>query len=290
MVRINIQYNIFIIMTVVWSWADLGDHVLEKHNVKQYWLILSVLSVRKFNPEWRRVFVVDKETYDFINSKNLISLWDEVKIIDFKNTEYGNLYNLKLYAWPKIYSYGVVDDDILILDIDIVFKQKFIIPDKNKVCGQFYNFSQSFYLSDEKEHDIKNNFKFVKYCQYFLKSIGIEFKELSDSDTCITGSPVYIPKGLGSIFQKEILNNFYKLENIDNPFYQLNLFEVRWVLEEEYPIAYLGEQYGGICCIDKDIYFHRFTSNFNYSIIEGVSTIEDILEIPVFEEYIKYKI
>ena len=73
MVRINIQYNIFIIMTVVWSWADLGDHVLEKHNVKQYWLILSVLSVRKFNPEWRRVFVVDKETYDFINSKNLIS-------------------------------------------------------------------------------------------------------------------------------------------------------------------------------------------------------------------------
>ena len=56
MVRINIQYNIFIIMTVVWSWADLGDHVLEKHNVKQYWLILLVLSFRKFNSRYRYSF------------------------------------------------------------------------------------------------------------------------------------------------------------------------------------------------------------------------------------------
>lgn len=276
-------------MTVVWSWADLGDHALETHNVKQYLLALSAISVKKFNPEWRRVFFVDKETYDFIDSKNMISLWDEVKIIDFKNTEYGDLYNLKLYAWPKIYSYGLIDDDILILDIDIVFRQKFIIPDMDKVCGQFYNFSQTFYLNEEEEHTVKHKFKFVKYCQYFLKSAGIDYNEISESDICITGSPVYIPKGFGSIFQKEIINNFYKLENIDNSYFQLNLSEVRWALEEEFPIAYLGKQYCDICCIDKNQYFHKFTSNLNHSIIEGFSNIEELLEIPVFDEYIKIK-
>ena len=195
-------------MTVVWTWADLGDHALEKHNVKQYWLVSSVLSVKKFNPEWRRVFFVDKETYDFIDSKNLIFLWDEVRVIDFKNTEYGNLYNLKLYSWSKIYTYGLIDDDILVLDVDTVFKQKFIIPDTNKVCGPFYNFKETFYFNDFEPHNVKKKYKFVKYCQYFLKNKGIDYVELSDMDVCITGSPVYVPKGLGSIFQKEILDNF----------------------------------------------------------------------------------
>jgi hypothetical protein len=274
-------------MTVVWSWADLGDHALEKHNVKQYWLISSVLSVRKFNPEWKCVFFVDEVTYNFINSKDLISLWDEVRVVDFKNTEYGNLYNLKLYSWPKIYTYGLIDDDILVLDVDTVFKQKFIIPDVNKVCGPFYNFTETFYFNNFEPHNVKKKYKFVKYCQYFLKNTGIDYVELSDMDVCITGSPVYVPKGLGDIFQKEILDNFIKLENIDDQYFQLNLSEVRFALEEEYPIAYLGKQYCDICNIDSYQYFHRFTSNFNYSIIEGLSEVEEILEIPVFDKYIK---
>ena len=276
-------------MTVVWTWADLGDRALEQYNVKQYLLILSAISVKKFNPEWKRVFFVDKETYDFINSKNWIPLWDEVKIIDFKNTEYGDLYNLKLYSWPKIYTYGLVDDDMLILDIDIVFKQKFILPSTVNVCGQFYNFSQSFYLSDGKEHSVKNKYKFIKYCQYFLKSIDVDYIELTDENTCITGSPVYIPKGLGSVFQKEILDNFYKLENINYPNFQLNLSEVRWALEEEYPIAYIAARYGNVYCIDNNQYLHNFTSNLNYSILEGFSEIEDLLGVPVFDEYVKLK-
>ena len=118
-------------MTCVWAWADLGNHALQTYNIRQYWLIMSVLSIKKFNPEYKRVFFVDEATYNFLYSKNWICLWDEVKIIDFTNTEYGNLYNIQLYSWPKIYSYGLVDDDILMLDIDIVFMDKFNIIDKN---------------------------------------------------------------------------------------------------------------------------------------------------------------
>lgn len=273
-------------MTVVWSWADLGDHVLNQYDIKQFYLISSVLSVKKFNPEWKRVFFVDEETYDFIDSIGLVSLWDEVKIIDFKNTEYGNLYELKLYSWPKIYTYGLIDDDILVLDIDVVFKQKFIIPDKNKVCGQFYNFSQTFNVNGVDKYVIKK-FKFVKYCQCFFKKSDIDYPEISKDDICITGSPVYIPKGLGVIFQKEIINTFYKLENIADSHFQLNLSEVSWALEEEFPIAYFGKKYRGICCIDRKQYLHGFITTFTFPHIEKQMEIEKLLEISVYDDYIK---
>lgn len=172
------------------------------------------------------------------------------------------------------------------LDIDVVFKQKFIIPDKNKVCGQFYNFSQTFNVNGVDEYIIYK-FKFVKYCQCFFKNSGIDYPEISEEDICICGSPVYIPKGLGVIFQKEIINNFYKIENIKDECFQKNLSEVHWALEEEFPIAYLGKKYRDICCVDRKQYLHGFITTYTFPHIEKQMEIEKLLEISVYDDYIK---
>lgn len=278
-------------MTVVWAWAELGDNVLQNYNIRQYWLIMSVLSVKKFNPDWKRVFVVDKSTYEFILNKGWINLWDEVIVENFSDTEFGNLYDIKIYSWPKIYSYGLIDDDILILDVDIVFLKPFVIPERDKMCGQFYNFyhfchnhadSPSFSLRDNWKHVCKAFELMDKY------DIGLNYRFEQD-DIILIGSPIYVPKDIGKYIQTEVINHIKELETLgfSKQEYRLINRNCFWVIEEEYPIAEIGKRCKGLACLNRNLYRHGFTNSANFNINKGYEKPEKLLEIPVFELYIK---
>ena len=276
-------------MTVIWAWADLGNHSLQNFNIRQYLLIASVLSVKKFNPEWKRVFVVDNITYEFIKTKGWIDLWDEIKITNFHNTEYGNLYNINIYSWPKIYSYGVInDDDILILDIDIVFLKKFEIPDKTKVCGHFYDFNHYIKQSlDKKALTIRNLWIYADECQKYLEYIGYNEYIFKQDSICLTGAPVYIPKGLGKYISNELINHIINIEKIHNNEFKYNLSKVFYAIEEEYPLAKISKACKGICCFDKSMYKHSYINNACFSITSGLKKAEELLGIQIYEKYIK---
>lgn len=270
-------------MTCVWAWADLGNHALQTYNIRQYWLIMSVLSIKKFNPEYKRVFFVDEVTYNFLYLKNWICLWDEVNIIDFTNTEYGNLYNIQLYSWPKIYSYGLVDDDILMLDIDIVFMNKFNIIDKNRIGGKLYDHINDFLVNCtppvanlsykwEQLENIQDNIIYQD-----------TFRKLTQSDQCIVGAPIYCPKKLNKKIQS-IINHIIYVENI---YGGLLPNDTHCELEEEWLIAQIGHNNGGIWEIDDSKYKHGYTSQASYNINNGWEAPENILNEQVFEKYIK---
>lgn len=281
-------------MTVIWAWADLGNHALQNYNIKQYWLIMSVLSVKKFNPEWKRVFVVDNITSEYIKSKKWDSLWDEIRIVDFHNTEYGDLYNIKIYSWPKLYSYGLIDDDILILDTDIVFLKEFDIPDRTKMCGQFYNYihftKQNSTTPQEKMTSLRNNwckvervfkkFEFYNICSDYI---------FEQSDICLVGAPIYVPRGLGKIVQQEVLEHIIECETLGGRTTFNIVKDVFFAIEEEYPIAHVGKKYAGLCCISRKGYRHGFCGSCKLNLEEGFEKPEKILGMPVFDLYIKNK-
>lgn len=280
-------------MTVVWAWADLGNHDLQTYNIKQYWLIMSVLSVRKFNPEWKRVFFVDQETYNFLDEKKWTHLWDEVNVIDFSDTEYGNLYDIKIYSWPKIYSYGLVDDDILILDTDIVFVKKFEIPDRSKMCGHYYDYIHNL----KNNYDDKGTFNF----RYVWKNeminvlneldrydISLNYRPTEES-ICLIGSPIYVPKGLGKYISKEVLEHIHEVETRGGLFSHELIGPTYYCIEEEYPIAAIGKRCVGLCSLNKNMYKHGFCYKCKVDTDHGFKIPETILDIPVYDMYIKEK-
>ena len=269
-------------MTCVWAWADLGNHTLQFFNIRQYWLIMSVLSVKKFNPNWKRVFFVDKQTYDFLNSKKWIYLWDEVNIVDFKNTEYGNLYDISIYSWPKIYSYGLLDDDILIMDVDIVFVKKMGITDFKKIGGNLYNHMDDF-ISDYNSDGYSNlshKWDYIDLVQ--SKIIDGDYEKLKPTSICIIGSPIYCPKHLNKKVQ-QILNHIIRVENI---YGGLLPFDTYQALEEEYPIAQIAVDNGGFWQIDTSCYKHGYISEAFFDIHNGYDEPERLLNEPVFKKYI----
>lgn len=276
-------------MTVVWAWADLGNHDLQNYNIKQYWLIMSVLSVKKFNPEWKRVFFVDQVTYNFLSNKNWISLWDEVNVIDFTNTEYGNLYDIKIYSWPKIYSYKLVDDDILILDTDIVFVKKFVIPDTTKMCGQFYNYCYNI----KNNYDDKITFNFRKIWKTeMLKTIAeldrydiaLNYR-MTDESICLIGSPIYVPKGLGKYIANELLEHIHEVETRGGLCEHKLIGPMFYAIEEEYPIASIGKRCVGLYPLNKNMYKHGFCGSCKINIDHGFKIPESIIGIPIFDTY-----
>lgn len=278
-------------MTVVWAWADLGNHDLQTYNIKQYWLIMSVLSVKKFNPEWKRVFFVDQITYNFLEHKGWIDFWDKVNVIDFHNTEYGDLYNIKIYSWPKIYSYGLVDDDLLILDTDIVFIKKFEIPDRTKMCGQFYDY----------HHNMKNNYgdkKSFNFRRVWKNEMQKNIKELdkydialnyrmTDESICLVGSPIYVPKTINKCVAKELLEHIIEVETRGGLYPHKLIGECFYAIEEEYPIAAVGKTHVGLYPLNKNMYKHGYCNSCKMNIDNGFKTPEKILNIPVFDMYIK---
>lgn len=270
-------------MTAVWSWADLGDHSLQKYNIRQYWLLMSVLSVNKFNPTWKRLFIVDQITYDFIKSRNWDTLWDEIKIIDFKNTEYGNLYNINIYSWPKIYSYGLIDDDVIVIDIDIVFIDTCKIIDHNKIGGKFYDHINDFninYVGPMANLSYKEDI--LTHIQNHIKHVE-GFNILNMNDICLVGSPIYCPKHL----RKKVQNILRYIIDVEKIFGGLVPDDCHCELEEEWPIAKIGHDNGGLWQIDDTTYRHGYTSQAYETIYEGFSKPESIIGENIFEKYIK---
>ena len=270
-------------MTVVWSWADLGDNTLQRHNIKQYWLLLSVLSVRKFNPEWKRMFVVDERTSDFIKERGWSWLWDDIKIVNFSDTEYGNLYNIHIYSWPKIYSYGLVDDDVLILDIDIMFLKKFVIPDTNKVVGKIYNHCHSFYAKTSKTN-LAGKWKDIDSVQTELYDNDIiEYK--MDSDTiCYQGSPIYCPRCYTKRLQEYLIEHIQEVESYYNGVCPFDTYQS---IEEEFPLSQFARTHTGIGSVDNSSFRHGYVYDAVFNVSSGFSKAEEILNIPVFENYLK---
>lgn len=263
-------------MTVVWAWANLGDNTLKKHNIKQYWLLLSVLSVKVFNPEWKRVFVVDKDTYDFLVERKWDILWDEIKVIDFKHTEFGNLYDIKLYSWPKLYSYGLIDDDMLILDVDCVFVKPFVIPDKEKISGVTYNHKDTIWYWGD---NINLSYKWP-YIKEVANVLNINMRQDS---ICFQGAPIYVPKGFGKQIQTTLIKNIKKCESV---FGGMTPNDTFYAIEEEFPLAEIAVRETGVGYLDTTCFKHGFIYKANRNIIRGFITPERILGINVFEKYL----
>lgn len=270
-------------MTVIWSWADLGDNSLQQYNIKQYWMLLSVLSVKKFNPGWKRVFVVDEQTSIFLKERGWDILWDEIKMVDFSDTEYGNLYNIHIYSWPKIYSYGLVDDDVLILDIDIMFLKEFIIPDTNKVIGKIYNHCHSFYAKTMKTN-LGGKWYDIDTVQTELYNNDIiEYK--MDSDTiCYQGSPIYCPRRYTKMLQGYLIEHIQEVESYYNGLCPLDTYQS---IEEEFPLSQFARTYTGIVSFDNKCFRHGYVYDAVFDVSDGFSKAEEILNIPVFEKYLK---
>jgi hypothetical protein len=268
-------------MTVVWAWADLGNHDLQTYNIKQYWLIMSVLSVRKFNPEWKRVFFVDQETYNFLDDKKWTHLWDEVNVIDFSNTEYGNLYDIKIYSWPKIYSYGLVDDDILILDTDIVFVKKFEIPDRSKICGYTYNHFDDI-SSTPKPYNLQYKWPNININQHVLHINGVISDLMHQKSNCFLGAPIYCPKQYTKDIQKYLLNHIHNVEKFFGGICPNDTYQS---IEEEFPLYTFAKNTTGVEIIDEKQYKHGYTYSANFNIETGYNKPENLLEIPIFKTY-----
>lgn len=273
-------------MTVVWSWVDLGDHTLQRYNIKQYWLLMSVLSVQKFNPEWKRVFVVDKQTSDFLNKKGWSDLWDDIKVVDFHETEYGDLYNIQLYSWPKIYSYGLIDDDVLILDIDIVFLRNFTIPDTSKVIGRLYNHHHSFVTKTSKAN-LSYKWNDINDTQTILYENEI-IEDLMEPDTiCYQGAPIFCPKEYTKLLQSYLIEHIRDVESFFNG---LSSNETYQAIEEEFPLSQFARKYTGICGFNNRDFRHGYIYNANTNIDCGFHSAETIIGIPIFEKYLnKYE-
>ena len=270
-------------MTVVWSWADLGNHDLQKFNIKQYWLLMSVLSVKKFNPDWKRVFFIDNETYKFLKEKNWTQLWDEVNVVDFHNTEYGDLYDIYIYAWPKIYSYGLVDDDILIVDIDTVFIKEFVIDDFYKISGNAYNHFDDF-LIKTKTCNLQYKWETIDFVQNELYKNGVIDNLMNQFSSCFLGSPIYCPKEYCKDLQRYLITHIQKVEKYFNGICPCDTYQS---IEEEFPLYTFAENTTGTGVIDNTQYRHGYTYLANFNIDSGFEKAEKILEIPVFEIYLK---
>lgn len=271
-------------MTVVWSWVDLGDHCFQNYNVKQYWLLLSVLSVQKFNPKWKRVFVCDEITSNFIKDKGWWKLWDDIKVVDFKNTEYGDLNKINIYSWPKLYAYGLFDDDILMLDIDIVFIKRFIIPNRNIICGKSYNHYDDFKVNNFK-CNLGDKWENTEDVQKYLNT-KIDIPRIYQNSSCLQGSPIYCPKHLTKPLQEYLISNVLRIEGcFDPPQVTPNL--TFYALEEEFPLAYFAKLNGGFCEINIEQYKHGYIYLNKHNLSCGYRTPEKILGIKVYEKYIK---
>lgn len=270
-------------MTVVWAWADLGDNALQKYSIKQYWLITSVLSVTKFNPDWKKVFVVDQITYDFLEEKGWTTLWDEILIQDFSNTEFGNLYNIKIYSWPKLYSYFLIDDDILVLDIDVVFIKPFEIPDKNMMCGILYNHKNDFVHKIGGISNLSYKWSFIDEVQKTLERQNIELDFIfSNTDLCVVGSPVYVPKHFNKCVTPIIIKH---IQNIENYYCNVTPNDTYQSIEEEFPLAKIGINNGGLKEIKIGTFMHGFINNSKYTISTGLKFIEKLLGIDIYNKY-----
>lgn len=268
-------------MTVLWSWADLGNHSLQLYTIKQYWLLMSVLSVKKFNPEWKRVIVLDNNTAEFLKDKSWDKLWDEVKVVDFSNTEFGDLNNIHIYSWPKLYSYGLIDDDMLILDVDIVFLKRFEIPDRGKICGKPYNHSH-FFKSKKKPMSLREKWFFIDCVQKMLYNNDVIDEQFEQDSVCLLGAPVYCPKRYGKDLQKFLIDHVTNVESYFNGICPYDTFQS---IEEERPLMEFAKQNGGVDFLDDTMYRHGFIYMAHYNLKKGFDAAEEILGIKVFDTY-----
>lgn len=271
-------------MTVVWSWANLGNNVLQQYNIKQYWLLLSVLSVAKFNPDWKKVFVTDTDTYNFLVNREWDVLWDEIKVIDFSNTEYGNLYNINIYSWPKLYSYGLIDDDMLIMDIDVVFVKPFQIKDLGKISGRTYNHYHHLKWSNTVSGNLRHKWDAIDFVQKYLYDNYYCDNMMNQDSICFHGAPVYVPKKYGKQVQQELLEHVLRVESCYN---NITPDETFYAIEEEYPLACIAKKYTGYGFIDIQYYKHGFIFPAQRNIEKGFDAPEKLIGINVFDKYLK---
>jgi hypothetical protein len=270
-------------MTVVWAWSDLGNHTFQKHNIKQYWLLMSVVSVKKFNPDWKRVFLTDEITATFIEERGWTNLWDEVIVKDFTNTEYGNLYDIKIYSWPKLYSYGIVDDDILVLDIDIVFTSPFVIDNPSQISGAIYNHYDDF-LIKTAESNLRWKWNDIDCIQKELYKNGVIDDMMEQKTMCYIGAPIYCPRKYTKALQSYILNHIQKVEKYYGDVAPNGTF---YSIEEEFPLSQFARNNTGMGIIDRKYYRHGYVYEAKYDLTDGFEKAELILGESVFEKYLK---
>jgi hypothetical protein len=268
-------------MTVLWSWADLGNHSLQLYTIKQYWLLMSVLSVKKFNPEWKRVIVLDNITADFLKEKSWDELWDEVKVVDFSNTEFGDLNNIHIYSWPKLYSYGLIDDDVLVLDVDIVFLKKFEIPDRDIICGKPYNHSH-FFKAKKKAISLRHKWHFIDYVQNLLYNNDIIDERFEQDSVCLLGAPIYCPQKYAKDLQEYLITH---VNNVESHFNSVCPYDTFQSIEEERPLMEFAKKTGGVGFLDDTMYRHGLIYAAHYNLEKGFDVAEDILGIKVFDTY-----
>lgn len=118
----------------LWTWAVVPNRqsFLHKSLYSQHALVCSVLAIQKHYPEARKRFLVDQKTYDLLESKNLIRLWDSVEIVEFPQDSPAFK---SYYAFPKIYTYRFIENPTFILDAECIFKQRVEIWDTGTVQG-----------------------------------------------------------------------------------------------------------------------------------------------------------
>jgi hypothetical protein len=250
-------------------------------------LLLSVLSVKKFNPSFKCVFFVDDITYQFLKEKKWIDLWDEVKVIDFKNTEYGDLTKIHIYSWPKLYSYGLVDDDILVMDIDVVFVKPFNIENKNMIYGKIYNHSHYFKLK-KKSITLRHKWYNISYIQDMLYENDVVDEKMEQDTICLQGSPIYCPKQYTKTLQSFMIDRVKEIESFFNGVCPNDTYQS---IEEEYPLALFAKTYaGGFCAIDISCYQHGYVNLAKYEMEKGFKQPEEILGINVFDKYLKQNV
>jgi hypothetical protein len=212
------------------------------------------------------------------------SLFTGIKVVDFTNTEYGNLYDIHLYARSKLYSYGLIDDDMIVLDIDVVFVKPFVIKDKDKISGRPYNHYHHYKHSPKKSLNLRDKWRFIDIHQQHINDCGYNMYHMEQHSLCYQGSPLYIPKGYGKFIQSEIIDHIKNVESIYNGLVPDYSF---YAIEEEFPLAEIAKRLTGYGFVDTSCYKHGFIYRAQRNITKGFDVPESMLGINVFEKYLQ---
>lgn len=179
---------------VVWAYADWtgkGEHDLAKSTWQLYLLIAGVLSWMKFAPTYWRVIYVDKSIYEFLKEKNLLELYNEVQVVDFKKEIVGR-FNVNFFAFPKMWAYTKQESPFFICDTDVVLQRPLDEWfDDTKYWGWLYNHTNNLPLgTSEREREFTRK-EWIEFQNTCTRTPGL--RNLCDFTNCVNGGLIYFP-------------------------------------------------------------------------------------------------
>lgn len=136
-----------------WAVVPARKSVLHNYPVSQHALLCSALSIKKWYPEARTRFLVDQDTYNLLEEKNWLDLWDSVEIIDFPAENPGFK---QYYAYPKLYTYRFIENPTIILDAETVVSRRLELDNSTRVLGPRWNYMWN--EDDRAERDLQDWF------------------------------------------------------------------------------------------------------------------------------------